>query len=403
MNRQRDPKAWPEGFGPFRRGLRVLPVVLASLVLLSCSQKDPYVPPDLLYLFSSYRVGKNPTSVSTGDFNADGITDIVTTNIGNNSISLLFGNGDGTFREQVIIPTCQEPRSHTLGDYNQDGFVDMAVACSGSDLVRILFGHETGILSNGPNYAMHRTPVALAGGDINNDQKEDLLVAMRNDKLQVLLGRGNGSFQKGAEYEYGDTPTSVALKDLDGDGMLDAAVANGGPMTNGVSIWLGNGDGTFQDPTDYRTGKRPLAVRFADFNNDLKTDMLVINMQQDSFTVFLGNGNGTFQEGKDDGADAGPVFGLTRDFNGDRLTDVAIVNTQSRDLSILFGRGDGTFRYPPRNYKTEGRPFAIANLILTKNAEGEPGLVIANNGASSVSVFLHRGLRHRRHPASPHS
>ena len=139
-----------------------------------------------------------------------------------------------------------------------------------------------------------------------------------------------------------DTPTSVALADLNGDGKIDMVVTNGGPMSNAVSIWLGKGDGTFHDPKDYRTGKRPLAVTFADFNSDRKSDLLVINGERDCFTTFLGNGDATFQPGKDSGADAGPIAGITRDFNGDRILDVAIANLQSNDLSILFGKGDGT-------------------------------------------------------------
>ena len=119
----------------------------------------------------------------------------------------------------------------------------------------------------------------------------------------------------------------------------------------------------------------------------------MINGVQDSFTTFLGIGNGTFQPGHDSGADVGPNFGLARDFNGDRRIDVAIVNLQSSDLSILFGRGDGTFEYPPRNYRTKPGPFALATFRVTTKEDEEPGLVTADNGSESVSIFLHRGLK----------
>src|SRR2546426_490020 len=283
--------------------LRVL-LAVGVVTVGGCTQKDAYVPPDLFYLFTSYAVGENPTSVTTADFNQDGFTDLITTNIGNNSLSVLFGNGDGSFVE-------------------------------------------------------------------------------------------------GPLYEYGDTPTSIAAADLNRDGNLDVAVSNGGPMSSAVSIWLGNGNGTFREPTDYRTGKRPLVVSFADFNNDRMADLLVINGEMDTFTTFLGNGNGTFQGGKESGADAGPVYGLARDFDGDRFPDVAIVNIQSNDLSILYGRGDGTFRYPPMNYRTKGGPFAVATLTLRTNETEEPGLVTANNGAGSISIFLHRGLKSIAPPRVP--
>ncbi len=381
------------------RAFGSLLLCMSVLTLGSCSKKEPYVPPDPLYLFKTYNVGKNPTSVSTGDLNTDGITDVVTTNIGSNSISILFGKGDGTFEQQIRLPVCAAPRALVLEDFNGDAMPDLALACSGSDEVRVMFGHELGTFGVGPSYMLHRAPVSIASGDTNGDGDVDLFVALRNDKIQVLLGRGDGSFQKGAQYQHGDTPTSIAARDLNGDGHLDLAVTNGGPMSNAVSIWLGNGDGSCRAPKDYRTGKRPLRVAFADFDNDRRTDLLVINMTQDSFTVFMGNGDGTFQDGREDGANAGPVYGLARDFDGDRLTDVAIVNTRSNDLSILYGRGDGTFRYPPKNYRTERGPFAIATLHLTSKEREVPGLVVANNSAGSVSIFLHRGLGRRHEPS----
>jgi len=359
----------------------------------ACSKQDTFVPPDLFYLFASYPVGKNPTSVGTADFNQDGSTDLITTNIGNNTLSILFGNGDGTFKESVSIAVCREPRAVALNDYNRDGRMDLAVACAGSDQIAVYFGLDSGAFGGGERYAVKKTPVSIASADFNGDQKADLAVALRNDKIKILLGNGDGSFMDGPLYEHGDTPTSIAAADLNGDGKIDLATSNGGPMSSAVSIWLGNGDGTFRQGEDYRTGKRPLGVSFADFNNDRKTDMLVINGEMDTFTIFLGNGNGTFQKGKEAGADAGPNFGLVRDFNGDHLPDVAVVNIQSNDLSILFGRGDGTFHYPPRNYRTKGGPFALATFYVTTTDLEEPGLAVANNGEGSVSIFLHRGLK----------
>jgi hypothetical protein len=385
------------------RGARTLIVASTILLLLAvggCPKQDSYIPPDVFYYFASYKVGKNPTTVNPFDLNQDGITDLVTTNMGSNTLSILLGNGDGTFRDQIQLHVCKEPRSMAVGLFNRDQYPDVVLACSGSDEIAVLFGRADGKLDEGPQYPVHRTPVAIASGDLTGDQVPDLVVALRNDKIKVFLGTATGEFQHGAQYEYGDTPTSVALDDLNGDGRLDLAVTNGGPMSNAISIWIGNGDGTFRGPTDYRSGKRPLGVSFADFNDDRIRDMLVINGERDSFTTFLGKGDATFQAGRDSGADAGPNFGLARDFNGDRRADVAIVNLQSSDVSILFGRGDGTFEYPPRNYRTKAGPFAVALYrVMTKEAE-EPGFVTADNGNGSVSIFLHRGLKSGRVAAS---
>ena len=373
--------------------LMAVATIFLLLAVGGCSKQDPFTPPDLFYYFASYKVGKNPTTVNPLDVNQDGITDLVTTNIGSDSLSVLLGNGDGTFHDQIQLHVCREPRSMAVGLFNRDQYPDVVLACSGSDEIAVLFGRADGKLDEGPQYPVHRTPVAVTSDDLNGDHVPDLVVALRNDKIKVFLGTGTGEFQHGAQYEYGDTPTSVALADLNRDGKVDLAVTNGGPMSNAVSIWTGNGDGTFGGPTDYRTGKRPLGVSFADFNDDRVRDMLVINGERDSFTTFLGNGDATFQPGRDFGANAGPNFGLTRDFNGDRRPDVAIVNLQSSDLSILFGKGDGTFEYPPKNYRTKAGPFAVAVYRVTTKEAEEPGLVTADNGNGSVSIFLHRGLK----------
>jgi len=369
--------------------------------LVGCPSGEEFQPPDLIYHYKDYPVGKNPTSIRTSDFNGDGFADLITSNIQGNSLSLLLGNGDGSFQDQKIISACQEPRNVAVDDFNLDHFSDLVVACSGDNHALVFLGQGNGTFLRGAQYLVHRTPVSIATGDFNEDFLPDLAVALRNDKSQVLLGMGNGKFRLGPLYEYGDTPTSVATADLNGDKHLDLAVTNGGPMSHAVSIWLGSGDGTFQSPTDYRTGKRPLGVSFADFNTDRVLDLLVINGEMNTITVFLGNGDGTFQEGKESGGDAGPNYGVAQDFDGDKVPDVAVANIQSGSISLLFGKGDGTFQYPPRHYPTPHAPFALTTLSIATDRGEEPGLAVVNNASSNVSIFLHHGLNSIRKAKAP--
>jgi len=366
-----------------------------ALALVGCPTRDDYTPPDLIYHYNDFQVGKNPTSIRASDFNGDGFTDLITTNIQGNSLSLLLGTGDGGFQDQKMISACQEPRNVSVDDFNLDHFPDMVVACSGGNHVLVYLGQGNGTFLRGSQYPVRRTPVSITTGDFNEDFLPDMVVALRNDKIQVFLGLGNGKFRVGALYEYGDTPTSVASADFNGDNHLDIAVTNGGPMSHAVSIWLGLGDGTFLAPKDYRTGKRPLSVSFADFNSDHALDLLVINGEMNTITVFLGNGDGTFQEGKDSGGDAGPNQGLAQDFDGDKIPDVAVVNIQSASISLLYGKGDGTFYYPPRHYPTPHAPFALTSLRVATGRGEQPGLAVVNNASSNVSIFLHHGLKAR--------
>ena len=216
---------------PQPTGARNLVVAATSFILLlasGCTKQDPYSPPDLFYYFASYKVGKNPTTITTTDVNQDGFTDLVTTNMGSNTLSILLGNGDGTFGDQIELNVCKEPRSLALGMFNPDPFPDVVLACSGADEVAVLFGRADGKLQEGTRYPVHRSPIAIAIDDLNGDQAPDFVVALRNDKIKVFLGTGTGEFTHWAQYEYGDTPTSLALADLDGDGKIDLAVTNGG-------------------------------------------------------------------------------------------------------------------------------------------------------------------------------
>jgi hypothetical protein len=377
--------------------------IFGLIFLTGCPSREEYQPPDLIYHYKDFSVGKNPTSIRASDFNGDGFADLITSNIQGNSLSLLLGNGDGSFQDQTIISACQEPRNVAVDDFNLDHFSDLVVACSGDNHALVFLGQGNGTFLRGAQYLVHRTPVSIATGDFNEDFLPDLAVALRNDKIQVLFGMGNGNFRLGPLYEYGDTPTSVATADLNGDKHWDLAVSNGGPMSHAVSIWLGLGDGTFQAPTDYRTGKRPLGVSFADFNTDRALDLLVINGEMNTITVFLGNGDGTFQAGKQSGGDAGPNFGVAQDFDGDKVPDVAVVNIQSGSISLLFGKGDGTFQYPPRHYPTPHAPFALTTLSIATDRGEEPGLAVVNNASSNVSIFLHHGLNHNRIGKAPTS
>ncbi len=382
------------------------PYIVAAFLLLGlagCPSREDYTPPDLIYHYKDLNVGKNPTSIRAGDFNGDGFADLVTTNIQGNSLSLLMGTGDGGFQDQRIITACQEPRNVAVDDFNLDHNLDMVIACSGDNHALVFLGQGNGTFLRGSQYMVRRTPVSITTGDFNEDFLPDMVVALRNDKIQVFLGMGNGKFRVGPLYEYGDTPTSVASADFNADNHLDLAVSNGGPMSHAVSIWLGIGDGTFLAPKDYRTGKRPLSVSFADFNTDHLLDLLVINGEMNTITVFLGNGDGTFQEGKDSGGDAGPNHGVAQDFDGDKIPDVAVVNIQSASISLLYGKGDGTFRYPPRHYATPHAPFAIATLNIATGRGEQPGLAVVNNASSNVSIFLHHGLTKGRAGGDPDS
>ncbi|MBI2266483.1 MAG: VCBS repeat-containing protein [Armatimonadetes bacterium] len=133
-------------------------------------------------------VGTTPISVAVGDLNGDGKPDLVFANWGSNNVSVLLGNGDGTFQPRFDYGTGPDPWSLAIGDLNGDGKLDLATANYGPGTV------------------------------------------------SVLLGNGNGTFQAPVNYDTGTNSSSVVIGDFNGDGRLDMAVANAGATT--ISILL---------------------------------------------------------------------------------------------------------------------------------------------------------------------
>jgi hypothetical protein len=298
----------------------------------------------------NYSAGTGPQSLVAGDFNGDGKLDVVVANIAGN-VSILLGNGDGTFRAATNYPVGNSPSSVAVGDLNGDGKLDLVVTNSGAgngvSSVSVLLGNGDGTFRAATNYNAGFGSLSVAVGDFNRDGRLDLAVVNLGDSdVVILLGKGDGTFQAPQTYPA-NAPTSVAVGDFNGDGNLDLAVAN--IVTNqgfgNVSVFLGKGDGTFQPATDFVIGSNPNTVALGDFNGDGKLDIAVANYggygNAPSVSVLLGDGDGTFQPAVDYGTGAG-AYGSSSlavgDLNGDGRLDVAVGDGASgaSTISVLL-------------------------------------------------------------------
>jgi hypothetical protein len=201
----------------------------------------------------------------------------------------------------------------------------------------VLLGNGDGTFQPAVNYAAGPMPRSIAVGDFNGDGKPDLAVAeegtahsFTDSAVSVLLGNGDGTFQPAVNYGAGSMPVSVAVGDFNGDGKPDLVVADLGLVANnsGVSVLLGNGDGTFQDAVGFNFdagATYPESIAVGDFNGDGKPDFAVANTQFPAISVLLGNGDGTFQTAVNFDAKLGPRFVAVGDFNGDGKPDLAVV------------------------------------------------------------------------------
>ncbi len=189
-------------------------------------------------------VGGYADAIVAGDFTGDGYLDLAVANVGG-TVSVLLGNGDGTFQPQVTYAVGQLPHAIVAGDFTGDGRTDLAVANYQDNTVSVLLGNGDGTFQPQVTYAVGAAPDAMVAGDFTGDGRTDLAVANYQDEtVSVLLGNGDGTFQPQVTYAVGSFPDAIVAGDFTGAGRTDLAVAN--YLGNTVSVLLGNGDGTFQ-------------------------------------------------------------------------------------------------------------------------------------------------------------
>jgi hypothetical protein len=299
---------------------------------------------------ATYSVGTTPVAIVADDFNGDGRTDLAVVNKSSGNVSILLGNGDGTFQRQVTYAVGEGPAALVAGDFTGDGRIDLAVTneiTSNSDLlstVSVLLGNGDGTFQRQVTYAVGSFPDAIVAGDFRGDGRTDLAVANdQSNDISVLLGNGDGTFAPQVTYPVGNQPVALATGDWSGDGRMDLAVANQGD--NDVSVLLGNGDGTFRPQVTYPVGSQPEALVAGDFSGDGRTDLAVANGGSNAVSLLRGNGDGTFQPQVIYPVGTQPVSLVTGDFNGDGRADLAAANFNSNSVSVLLGL-NGTFAPP---------------------------------------------------------
>jgi uncharacterized protein (TIGR03437 family) len=322
-----------------------------------------------------------PGFVAVGDFNGDGKADIVFSGEGVGggfpSVSLVLGNGDGTFNPlKQISGGCGWPQPVAAGDFNGDGKTDLAVGHSCGGTVGIFLGNGDGTFQAEKTYAAGGNPPFIAVGDFNGDGNADLAVSDActleqnlnvfaicvGTSTSVLLGNGDGTFRVGTNYNF---VGAVAIGDFNGDGKAD--------LVAGGSVLLGNGDGTFRAGTSFGI---PGAVVVGDFNGDGRADLAVANSSS-SVSVLAGNGDGTFRAAVNYAATPSLIAIASGDFNGDGNADLVSGG------SILFGNGDGSF-----NAAVSYAGGFVANLVAVASFRGDGRAGLAASAGNGLSVIL---------------
>lgn len=336
-----------------------------------------------------FEVGAGPLGIVTADFNDDGHADLANANFGDNTVTVLLGQGNGMFEKIGPFPTGLAPDSIVTAHVNSDGFLDLVITNDGSPDVSILLGLGKGMFAPGLRVVVSDGASPRRGldvGDINGDGNLDLaLPQVLSNDVSVVLGSGDATFGAPLRFAVGLGPVAVVTGDFSSDGRVDVAGVN--PTTNEVDISLGAGDTTFQDPVRLATGTTPVAVLRADFNGDGRLDLATANFGSDDVSVFLGLGTGTFRSEPSLAVGRNPTALAAGDFNGDGRLDLATANAGSNDVSVLYRRRDGTFENQVRLPAGDLPQALVAGDF---NGDGIADLVTANYRSNDVALFLGR-------------
>lgn len=324
-------------------------------------------------------------TIALVDLDLDGFIDILA-GAYPSQVLVFMSQGDGTFADPIIHETGLGPFVIETGDVNGDGDLDVLTGNHGEDSVAILLGNSDGTLD--PFFTINTggRPVGLAIGDFTGEGIPDFAVCLQSQEmLKLYIGRAGGLFRPPVEQYLKGGPSDVQFADLNQDGNDDLLVSNYG--LDRLHVFYGRRDRTLIDATARTLGEHPVFVAVNDLNNDGLLDTIVSNPRSKNIAVLLGNEDHTIDVNTDlYEVGEEPRSSIQADFNSDGIIDILAVNHNS--LTLLIGDGQGEFaaETPPEWQFYTPDSVAVGDI----NADGIPDIVVpeTDSGISAVSILF---------------
>jgi hypothetical protein len=353
-------------------------------------------------------------ALTLGDVDGDGRLDLVTA-ISNgvsasppDTLYVFFGAGDGTFTSNAIV--AEDTFSQVaIADLDGDGTNDLAFAHITASDVGVVPGKGGGNFGDEETFLAGDAPLFVAAADLDGDGRSDLVVVnSASNSVSVRLGGRSGGaagaggdpFRDPRTFAVGSGASALAVADLDGDGQLDLVVATSGfdsqdqpLLSNGATIWLGNGDGTFR-AAGFARDPYAAFVAVRDLDHDGRLDVVVVSYvgaPNGVVDVLLGNGDGTLQPARRFDAGDTPRSVAVGDVDGDGNLDLVVARVRSNDVGVLLGDGAGGFG-PARSFAGAPAPSGPWSVALGDlDHDGDLDIVVGTIYSPGIAVLLGNG------------
>lgn len=375
-------------------------------VLLNRAQADGQFYP---FLTPTNPVGAVPSPNDSVDMNGDGQIDIVTCNANGGNVSVLFGNGDGTFQPRTDYAMGSGPHGLAIFDADGDGDMDVATANTSSNNCGIRLNNGNGTLGALVNFeGGGNGEYALGAGDMNNDGIFDLVVgAIGSQQVIVHLGNGNGTFAAQPAHGAGGQVWMLVLGDMNGDGNLDVTTANS--FSNTGSILFGNGAGNLGAAQVSPAASDIVATDIGDIDGDGDLDWALSAFGGGVWLLYTNNGAGVMTQVHTFNAPANASCAAFIDIDNDRDLDLALFDEISDTVTVVrngpeiypnFCAGDGSASGDPCPCANPGETghgcensFTTGGALLNATGSAQIGadtikLVSSNLTPASVALFF---------------